>query len=643
MRIPVEKLALGMFVSELDCPWSDTPFLLQGLLLETEAELDVICRLCREVTVDLSRSVGMEDAARARGTAGASADNWQATSAWVELPDEAVDRHFSEVIGEKALQESLPGDDRQEPWVTARGISFRWSLDVLRELLENYLRPPPPAVAVYASEGAAKPAPGRRTAATPGRGFAASLRMGAARAAARRRALEARQALPPTATATMLPMPEVAPEPGAWASIRRMFSELLSRRRVDPVEAAPAAGCPAALPAAAAQQAANAADYARAGPSLWLLCWRVLLKLVGLGRTYSDIAPAIVVLTPDPRMHDAPPAEDLTAKERAEAVRHAERFEAELPRAALTLRQSMPVVLAAYRSAENDLPLAMETLDPVVTEIVDGVLRNQDAVLWLTRLQSHDQTAHARGLQAAVYMAHLGSHLGLPREDLKRLALGGALLDIGKMQVPKEILRKPGPLDADEMRHARSHVEIAMRLLDASGVVDSRVRQIVERHHERENGSGYPARMLGDAIGLYGRMAGIVDTFLALSGARSYAPALPMDDCLRVLLKARGTLFHAPLVEHFIQMIGLYPVGSLVELSTGEVAAVLSHNRVRRLRPRVLVMIGADGELLPRPMALDLLYQPRDAAGEEIRIVRGLPVGSHGIKAADMFAATVPE
>jgi HD-GYP domain-containing protein (c-di-GMP phosphodiesterase class II) len=274
---------------------------------------------------------------------------------------------------------------------------------------------------------------------------------------------------------------------------------------------------------------------------------------------------------------------------------------------------------------------------------VDGVLRNQDAVLWLTRLQSHDQTAHARGLQAAVYMAHLGSHLGLPREDLKRLALGGALLDIGKMQVPKEILRKPGPLDADELRQARSHVEIAMRLLDASGVVDSRVRQMVERHHERENGSGYPARMLGDAIGLYGRIAGIVDTFLALSGARSYAPALPMDDCLRVLLRARGTLFHAPLVEHFIQMIGLYPVGSLVELSTGEVAAVLSHNRVRRLRPRVLVMMGADGKPLARPMALDLLYQPHDATGEEIRIMRGLPVGSHGIKAADMFAATVPE
>ena len=182
-----------------------------------------------------------------------------------------------------------------------------------------------------------------------------------------------------------------------------------------------------------------------------------------------------------------------------------------------------------------------------------------------------------------------------------------------------------------------------MRLLDASGVIDSRVREIVGRHHERENGSGYPGQMLGDSIGLYGRIAGIVDTFLAMTQARSYAPAIPMEQCLRVLLWARGILFHAPLVEHFIQMTGLYPVGSLVELSTGEVAAVLCHNRVRRLKPRVLVMTGADGEPLPRPRALDLLHGPQDAAGEEIRIVRGLPPGSRGIKLTDIFAATVPE
>jgi HD-GYP domain-containing protein (c-di-GMP phosphodiesterase class II) len=442
---------------------------------------------------------------------------------------------------------------------------------------------------------------------------------------------------------------ESPPATGTWASIRRMFSELLSRRRIDPAVAAPATGGPAALQAATAKPEAEAADYnTRIGPRLRVLtalCWRALRKLIGLDRADPDIAPASVVPTHESRIariDGTPPGEDLTAEEHAEAALRVQGFEAELPRAARTIRQSLPVLLAAYRSAEDDRPLEIETLDPVVTEIVDVVLRNHDAMLWLTRLQAHDQAAHVRGLQAAVYMAQFGSHLGLPRADLERLALGGALLDIGKMQVPKEILRKPGPLDADELRQARSHVEIAMRLFDASGMVDSRVREIVERHHEREDGSGYPGRMLGDAIGLYGRIAGIVDTFLAMSEARPHAPALPMDYCLRVLLRAGGTLFHAPMVEHFIQMTGLYPVGSLVELSTGEIAAVLSHNRVRRLRPRVLVMVGADGEPLPRPMALDLLQQPHDAVGKEIRIVRGLPPGSHGIKAEDMFAATVP-
>lgn len=656
VRMPVEKLVLGMFVSELDRPWSDTPFLLHGVLLETEAELDTICRLCREVTVDLSRSVGLEDAAPAQETAGASVDRWQAASALDDLAVAAEERQFDAVKAGKAARRAVPGRaqgtlaeaDPQQSWVPARRTGLQWSIDVLRELLQSYLRPPPPPPPVTISAS--------WQVTTPSTNW------------------QARQDLPSAAMGTMPPGSEAEPEmriwarirrmfsgvlprrlidtsesppaTGTWARIRRMFSVLLSRRRIEPAGAAPATGGPAALQAAIAKPEAKAADYdTRTGQrlrELRALCWRALRKLIGLERAAPDIAPTIVVPTPNPRMDGNRHGGDLTAEERAEAVLHFRRFDAELPRAARTIRQSLPVLLAAYSSAENDRPLEIETLDPVATEIVDVVLRNQDAMLWLARLQSHDPTAHARGLQTAVYMAHFGSHLGLPRADLERLALGGALLDIGKMQVPREILLKPGPLDADELRQARSHVEIAMRLLDASGMVDSRVREIVERHHEREDGSGYPGQMLGDAIGLYGRIAGIVDTFLAMSTARPHAPALPMEYCLRMLLRASGTLFHAPLVEHFIQMTGLYPVGSLVELSTGEVAAVLCHNRVRRLRPRVLVMVGPDGETLPRPIARDLLTQPNDETGKEIRIVRGLPPGSHGIKAADMFAATVP-
>jgi len=238
-------------------------------------------------------------------------------------------------------------------------------------------------------------------------------------------------------------------------------------------------------------------------------------------------------------------------------------------------------------------------------------------------------------------MAQFGAHLGMQHEEIEKLALGGALLDIGKMRVSKDILKKPGPLDTSQLRQARAHVEIAMRMLDDSGINDMRVRETVERHHEREDGSGYPQGLSGDAIGVYGRIAGIVDTFLALTGERPYAPVAPIDTVLRLMLQARGTLFHPPLVEHFIQMIGVYPVGSLVELSNGEVAAVLSHNRVRRLMPRVLVMIAADGVPLQRPTTLDLLSCPRDGVGNVISIVRGLPFGHQGITAQQLFAATV--
>jgi len=163
------------------------------------------------------------------------------------------------------------------------------------------------------------------------------------------------------------------------------------------------------------------------------------------------------------------------------------------------------------------------------------------------------------------------------------------------------------------------------------------VIETVLRHHEREDGSGYPSRLRERDIGLHGRIAGIVDTFLALTNPRTYAPEVTMQEALRVLLAGRGTLFHAPLVEHFIQSISLFPVGSLVELSNGEIAAVVAHNRVRRLKPRVMVLVERDGSRRTRPATLDLLYSPRDERGEEIRILRGVSPEALGIDASELF------
>jgi len=642
MRMPVAHLKLGMFVADLDRPWSETPFLLEGLLLEDEREIALITELCREVRVDLSRSVCADMPPPQAAQAAPSAAHLEAASAWNDMSSDRISR-AARPSPQRRPEPDIP--DWHAPTVEDSPVirrPFAWLRTVCRQMLESYLRQDSPAPSTLPAGDTARPTRRARMGGGPA-GMPALLARMLRELLSPGRAREAATA----AAAPEASMPQVmnhAPDlaAGSRAGVWQMLVELFTRRRRDEPEVSDffARDDPSRLRRA---PAAGARRHRKAGRALPLrvLLWRVILKMLGIRSRQAEDPPAWSQFTTiETAIGDGG---DLTAAERAEAEQQVQRFERDLPRVAVRLRQGIRAMHATYRQAALGLPLPMELLDPVVTQIVDDVLRNEDATLWLARLQSHDQSAHARGLQAAIYMAHLGSRLGLPREHIEPLALAGALLDIGKMRVPSAILKKPGPLDAEETRQVRLHVAAALQLLDVSGGVDERVRQAVGRHHEREDGSGYPARMRGDDIGLYGRIAGIVDTFLALSSMRSHAPPQPIDDCMRVLLKGCGSLFHAPLVEQFIQMVGVYPVGSLVELSTGEIAAVLSHNRVRRLRPRVLLVVGADGLPLSRPAPLDLLYRPKDPAGDEIRIVRGLPVGSHGIRAADLFMATVPQ
>ncbi|MFS8086889.1 MAG: HD-GYP domain-containing protein, partial [Acidobacteriota bacterium] len=156
------------------------------------------------------------------------------------------------------------------------------------------------------------------------------------------------------------------------------------------------------------------------------------------------------------------------------------------------------------------------------------------------------------------------------------------------------------------------------------------------QHHEREDGSGYPNRLTAAKISLFGRMAGIVDVFAAITNVRPYGEPLSALDTLRKLARWSGNLFHKPLVEQFIQAIGVFPVGSLVELSNGEVAVVIRQSRVRRLQPRVLVICGKDKLPMASFRVLDLLYQP-DRDSERVHIMRGLPAGAYGLDSNEYY------
>ena len=257
--------------------------------------------------------------------------------------------------------------------------------------------------------------------------------------------------------------------------------------------------------------------------------------------------------------------------------------------------------------------LDAEVLDTVVSPMVDSILRNRDALIWVSRLDSVDEYTYSHSVSCAAYAIAFGRHLGLPRDDLQVLGLGGLLLDIGKTRLPKEILERDTTLSEAEIQQMREHVRIGVELLKKHGsTIDPRIVAMVEAHHERYDGSGYPRGISGPDIPVFARIAGVIDVYDAVVSQRPYRGPISSYDAVRLLHAGAGKSFQEEMVEQFVQAIGMFPNGALVELSTGEVGIVIEQNRVRRLRPRVVVILDENKTVLAKPQTIDLRKRPAE-------------------------------
>lgn len=312
--------------------------------------------------------------------------------------------------------------------------------------------------------------------------------------------------------------------------------------------------------------------------------------------------------------------------------------ETEIAPAEKAFARSGEVLRNLIQDIRSDKQLALEEVEVVIQDIVDSMVRNPDALMLIARLRHQDEVIYGHGLNVAIYLVALGRHLGLPKDLLERLGTIGLLLDIGKTRLPRELLLKKERLSSEEFETVKNHVNFSLNILKETPGLHPDILQGIAQHHEREDGSGYPVGLSRGDIGLFGRMAAIADSFSALTNPRPYAETIPAYDALHTLVNWGGEFYHAPLVEQFIHAIGVFPVGSMVELSSGEVAVVISHNKVRRLKPRVLVISGPDKSPSPNPATLDLLYQPA-TDGEPITILRGLPTGAYGLNPREYYLA----
>ncbi len=273
-----------------------------------------------------------------------------------------------------------------------------------------------------------------------------------------------------------------------------------------------------------------------------------------------------------------------------------------------------------------------------VTPMIDSVLRNQDAMAWLVYLRKRDEYAYNHSIASSVWAVILGRHLGFDRTGLQTLAMGGMLLDLGKVKIPDSITSKQGPLSDEEFEIMRGHVNYGVALARKTPGINDAILDMIASHHERHDGSGYPQGLSGGDIPVFGRIAGLVDCYDAMISRRVYADARSSYDAVRELNLQSGTGFQREMVEQFVQALGMFPTGSIVEMNTGEVGIVVEQNRVRRLRPKVMVLLDAQQQPVASHRVLDLKSLPSDEQKNSARwIVKGHEAGAFGIDPKDYF------
>jgi len=187
------------------------------------------------------------------------------------------------------------------------------------------------------------------------------------------------------------------------------------------------------------------------------------------------------------------------------------------------------------------------------------------------------------------------------------------------------------------MELMRNHAAYGHDILLASKDIPSGAADIAWSHHERMDGTGYPRGLKGEAIGYFSRIIGIIDVYDAITSERIYHNAITSLEALEKMYEWRGTSFDMALVEQFIQCLGVYPTGSEVAMSSGEVGVVISVNREHRLRPKVLLLLDADKTAYDPPRLIDLMRKTRDDRGQAYGIHTVLERGAYDINVKELL------
>lgn len=292
---------------------------------------------------------------------------------------------------------------------------------------------------------------------------------------------------------------------------------------------------------------------------------------------------------------------------------------------------------AFFEAIAHDQQIDLSKVDDALGDMVESIERNPDALIWLAKLKQTDDYSYNHALNVSITLMALASFMSLPKKQIKDLGLSGLLQDIGKVKIPNKLLKKEERLTEAEFEILKKHVDYALELLEVTDNISGTVILTVSQHHERVDGSGYPYQLTGKQISLTGQMAGLVDTYCALTSSKPYAKSVYNQIALEQIHTLRDVKFSGLLIDQLVQFLGIYPVSSLVELNSGEVGVVIQQNTVRRLQPRVMILLNPDKSKNEYPATINLINSPLTPKGEPYQIVKGLAPDSYGLNINNYF------
>ena len=323
------------------------------------------------------------------------------------------------------------------------------------------------------------------------------------------------------------------------------------------------------------------------------------------------------------------------SKPPVEAVRDVVNLAEELPLARRVYLKALDATRNLLADVRAGRKIKVGEIQDGLDGMIDSVFRNRDAMLALIKLQCYDEYTYTHSLNVTTLAVSVGRQIGLTRSQLRELGLGALFHDLGKTRVPDAILNKPGRLTDDEFEVMKNHPAWGVQILARQEIgITEAALHVIRHHHERLDGSGYPDGLSGETIDAFIALSGLADIYDALSSQRVYKMAMPPHEALKVLFKLRGNHFPPRWVDRFIQCLGIYPVGCVVRLNTGDIGVVISVNHETLHRPRLRMVYDRRSRRVLGRSLVDLTGE--DASDRDI--VKVLDPSPLGIQPADYLA-----